>query len=351
MMMDEDMDLPVDQERKIRREIANSNERRRMQSINAGFQSLRTLLPHHEGEKLSKAAILQQTAEYIYTLEQEKTRLLAQNCQLKRLLSLNQHHSEAEGSAPTTQPKRQKKMTATKTIPASATTSVTTSTTSTVAVSTTSTKLSEEPDQTLLTPSAKIVVPHAEAQEVVVTTTLPTPTATAPLPPTKDSIELNSENCRIILASEPAQVVAVKSERAPVEARVPPVTSTVSAGAPVPTTIMATVSHPSDQGAESQPGDVVVEVGTIETPGVGAVTTISSQPELSPSGRSYIVTSASKQNLDSIVEAIKHLEGDELFEEGQPIPQRNAVEFHTLSDLNGQSTSNQSIIILKNCNN
>ena len=42
------------QEKKIRREIANSNERRRMQSINAGFQSLRTLLPHHEGEKLSK---------------------------------------------------------------------------------------------------------------------------------------------------------------------------------------------------------------------------------------------------------------------------------------------------------
>ena len=44
----------MDQERRIRREIANSNERRRMQSINAGFQSLRTLLPHHEGEKLSK---------------------------------------------------------------------------------------------------------------------------------------------------------------------------------------------------------------------------------------------------------------------------------------------------------
>lgn len=36
-----------------------------------------------------QAAILQQTAEYIYSLEQEKTRLLSQNCQLKRLL--NQH--------------------------------------------------------------------------------------------------------------------------------------------------------------------------------------------------------------------------------------------------------------------
>lgn len=82
-----------DNEKRMRREIANSNERRRMQSINAGFQSLRTLLPHHEGEKLSKAAILQQTAEYIWALEQEKTRLLAQNCQLKRLIE----HDRTDG--------------------------------------------------------------------------------------------------------------------------------------------------------------------------------------------------------------------------------------------------------------
>ncbi|XP_053550871.1 transcription factor AP-4 isoform X2 [Bombina bombina] len=83
-----------DQERRIRREIANSNERRRMQSINAGFQSLKTLIPHTDGEKLSKAAILQQTAEYIFSLEQEKTRLLQQNNQLKRFIQ------EFSGSSP-----------------------------------------------------------------------------------------------------------------------------------------------------------------------------------------------------------------------------------------------------------
>ncbi|KAM9856888.1 transcription factor AP-4-like [Aulostomus maculatus] len=83
-----------DQERRIRREIANSNERRRMQSINAGFQSLKTLLPHTDGEKLSKAAILQQTADYIFTLEQEKAQLLAQNNQLKRFIQ------EFSGSSP-----------------------------------------------------------------------------------------------------------------------------------------------------------------------------------------------------------------------------------------------------------
>ncbi|XP_064180808.1 transcription factor AP-4-like isoform X1 [Anguilla rostrata] len=83
-----------DQERRIRREIANSNERRRMQSINAGFQSLKTLIPHSDGEKLSKAAILQQTSDYIFSLEQEKTRLMQQNSQLKRFIQ------EFSGSSP-----------------------------------------------------------------------------------------------------------------------------------------------------------------------------------------------------------------------------------------------------------
>ena len=45
-----------EQDRKVRREIANSNERRRMQSINAGFKSLKTILPQTAGEKLSKVS-------------------------------------------------------------------------------------------------------------------------------------------------------------------------------------------------------------------------------------------------------------------------------------------------------
>jgi len=46
--------VPRDSERKARREIANSNERRRMQSINAGFQALRKMLQPRDGDKLSK---------------------------------------------------------------------------------------------------------------------------------------------------------------------------------------------------------------------------------------------------------------------------------------------------------
>ncbi|XP_055917118.1 uncharacterized protein LOC129949587 isoform X2 [Eupeodes corollae] len=85
----------LESEKRIRREIANSNERRRMQSINAGFQNLRALLPRHEGEKLSKAAILQQTSQYICDLENQKTQLLAQNSQLKR--TLGQHELSLSG--------------------------------------------------------------------------------------------------------------------------------------------------------------------------------------------------------------------------------------------------------------
>ena len=77
-----------------------------MQSINSGFANLRTLLPHHEGEKLSKASILQQTADYIYSLEQEKTRLLSQNCQLKRLLGQTQHIVETDETDSAPAPKR-----------------------------------------------------------------------------------------------------------------------------------------------------------------------------------------------------------------------------------------------------
>lgn len=76
---------PVD--KKLRRQIANSNERRRMQSINAGFHTLKLLMPHVQGEKLSKASILQHAAEFIYRLNQDRERLVQQNTSLRMALS------------------------------------------------------------------------------------------------------------------------------------------------------------------------------------------------------------------------------------------------------------------------
>ena len=100
---------PMD--KKLRRQIANCNERRRMQSINAGFHTLRVLMPHLQGEKMSKvcsqtvhgpccnsccewvfvsplqAAVLQHAAEHIFRLNQERERLLQQNTSLRMMLS------------------------------------------------------------------------------------------------------------------------------------------------------------------------------------------------------------------------------------------------------------------------
>uniref|UniRef100_A0A6G1SBG6 Transcription factor AP-4 n=1 Tax=Aceria tosichella TaxID=561515 RepID=A0A6G1SBG6_9ACAR len=73
-------------DRRIKREIANSNERRRMQSINAGFQKLKRLLPVNDGEKISKANILQHAANFITTIERDRIALHEQNTLIKRIL-------------------------------------------------------------------------------------------------------------------------------------------------------------------------------------------------------------------------------------------------------------------------
>ncbi|GAU89165.1 hypothetical protein RvY_01746-2 [Ramazzottius varieornatus] len=74
---------PID--KKQRREIANNNERRRMQCINNGFSTLQGILPRHftkRGEKMSKAAVLQCTVEYIQKLEAENIKLKRTNTSL-----------------------------------------------------------------------------------------------------------------------------------------------------------------------------------------------------------------------------------------------------------------------------
>lgn len=55
-----------------------------------------------------QAAILQHTADYIYQLEQEKTRLLAQNCQLKRLVNSQLGHDSDVSNDNCPVPKRAK---------------------------------------------------------------------------------------------------------------------------------------------------------------------------------------------------------------------------------------------------
>uniref|UniRef100_A0A8R1DQE2 BHLH domain-containing protein n=1 Tax=Caenorhabditis japonica TaxID=281687 RepID=A0A8R1DQE2_CAEJA len=87
-----------DRRSRMRRQIANCNERRRMQSINAGFMSLRALLPRKEGEKLSKAAILQQTAEMVHQLLGQREDDLPDGGEPKKL-KLEEDHQDADHQA------------------------------------------------------------------------------------------------------------------------------------------------------------------------------------------------------------------------------------------------------------
>jgi len=79
----------ADVAKKTRREIANHNERRRMQNINTGFEQLRDVLPpiyDSSSDRLSKAAVLSRAHEYILKLRQ-------QNQQMQ--MELMHHRSDA----------------------------------------------------------------------------------------------------------------------------------------------------------------------------------------------------------------------------------------------------------------
>ncbi|ODM91092.1 Transcription factor AP-4 [Orchesella cincta] len=70
-----------------RRLVANSNERRRMQGINNGFEALRGFLHCGDEQKLSKAAILQKTVTYIQQILNEKSDLIMRNAQLEKMVT------------------------------------------------------------------------------------------------------------------------------------------------------------------------------------------------------------------------------------------------------------------------
>ncbi|KAL0880781.1 hypothetical protein ABMA27_001978 [Loxostege sticticalis] len=263
----------MEAEKRIRREIANSNERRRMQSINAGFQALRTLLPRHEGEKLSKAAILQQTAEYIYSLEQEKTRLLSQNCQLKRLL--NQHEG---GEIPL---KKRK-----------------------------SDILTHVTPPTIIPDSTDDAIANSRSPEPVAVITVTS------VPPKKESdgdmrVQLERERRLRRLLEE--RLHTLETQMYPDGREMP---------RPVIHFDQTNVTECKVEKDETEPAATVVEPPTTAAPLLEAA--IKAEPRVEvemlpeaahePPSRLYN-PNTSRQNLETIVEAIRHLEGDHLFRE------------------------------------
>ncbi|OQV17514.1 hypothetical protein BV898_08447 [Hypsibius exemplaris] len=94
-------DDPLDQDKKSRREAANSNERRRMMSINNGFLNLQLLLPKSyvkRGEKMSKAAILHSTVDFINKLLQDHQNLQVQNNNLMQKVNSTRLDSGGESN-------------------------------------------------------------------------------------------------------------------------------------------------------------------------------------------------------------------------------------------------------------
>jgi len=369
-----------DQDRRLRREIANSNERRRMQSINAGFQSLRTLLPHHEGEKLSKAAILQQTAEYIYQLEQEKTRLLSQNSQLKRLYSLSQQGlttspaSTTPGNADdTTSPRLKKKRiiatttslekttelinSSSKSTDESSTEIFTTSSTSNSTTSMSELSLQLMNEQRLrmrleerlktLEQASKITVSNPKPVTNTVTPVLPTQPIkmefvnseaasaavsarlSGPTGPPATILLADKNGIRVEVEALPQQPVSIQ----PATVAVQPV---VAASSETVLTAGVGVAGGAPQAAAKNPSAEELRNSNVTK---GSTTSVGSIPNSKSSQRSFIVTTgsgvgvagnagANRQNLDSIVEAIRHLEGDHLFsEDSHKVVNEEVVEY------------------------
>ena len=53
-------------ERKMRREVANSNERRRMQNINSGFEDLKAIVCSEDDGKISKVSLILPLLIYVW---------------------------------------------------------------------------------------------------------------------------------------------------------------------------------------------------------------------------------------------------------------------------------------------
>lgn len=218
-----------------------------------------------------QAAILQQTAEYIYSLEQEKTRLLSQNCQLKRLL--NQHEG---GEIPIKKRKN---------------------------------------DVLSIVPS---IIPDSTEDTITTNSRSPEPVAVITVSSAPQKKEPESGELRVQLERE-RQLRRLLEERLhSLEAQIYP-EAAQEISTPVlhyEQTDIAECKLEKEEG-EKQPAEAPVATPLLEA-------AIKAEPRVevevlpdaahdAPS-RLYLA-STSRQNLETIVEAIRHLEGDHLFRE------------------------------------
>uniref|UniRef100_A0A131YX70 Transcription factor AP-4 n=1 Tax=Rhipicephalus appendiculatus TaxID=34631 RepID=A0A131YX70_RHIAP len=304
----------MEQEKRIRREIANSNERRRMQSINAGFQSLRTLLPHHDGEKLSKAAILQHTAEYIYQLEQEKTRLLSQNSQLKRLLNCQMSQDSDGSSSDSPLPKRKK--------------GDNMDDEGIAGMSPQDTDTKEDVLRELVDLRGQldrerrlrmILEDQARGMESqAYTERIREAPAAPPHHKVKAEEVTDTTQTAVVVAQSPPELVTPQFSPAPAPVALPAGSASPPRAHPQPAEPLPSPAAdlPQDLSTHSMQPAAPAAVTVAPTMAVreeAAAPQLQSSPCTSP-----YHASTSRQNLETIVEAIRHLEGDHLFRDDEP---------------------------------
>ncbi|EEC17703.1 adaptor protein complex-4 (AP-4), putative, partial [Ixodes scapularis] len=228
------------------------------------------------------AAILQHTAEYIYQLEQEKTRLLSQNSQLKRLVSSQMSQDSDGSSRETTVSARQCGF-------------------RNLGETTVVGSLNDEG-------IAGMSLQEAECKE----------DASA-----REAMELRMQfdrerQLRLILEE---QVRSFEAQLYPDRSRDPASHHKVKAevSRPLNTT---TPSRPSKSDLSTHSTLVSATPPAPPPP----VTVPASKEEGRSACASPYHASTSRQNLETIVEAIRHLEGDHLFRDDEPsLPSRCAV--------------------------
>lgn len=312
----------MEQEKRIRREIANSNERRRMQSINAGFQSLRSLLPHHDGEKLSKAAILQHTAEYIYQLEQEKTRLLAQNSQLKRLLNCQMSQDSDGSCSDSPLPKRKKGDNTVDDEGIAGMSPQETETKEDIVRELVELRVQLERERRLrmiLEDQARGMEAQAYSDRIR--------EAPPSVPHHKVKTEEDTDTKPALVAVQPSEQQALPVSQFTSSPAAPAAPAVVPAGNaspprahphpadPLPS---PTADLPQDLSTHSmQPTTAVVATAATPVLPVAREEAAAAPLQSSPCTSPYHA-STSRQNLETIVEAIRHLEGDHLFRDDEP---------------------------------
>lgn len=279
--------------------------------------------------QLFQAAILQQTAEYIYSLEQEKTSLLSQNCQLKRLVSQQYEGGELP-------PKKRK---------------------------------------------TEVIIPTiSESSDEGLGSVSPEPVNAVTLN-SETTVELKrllerERSLRILLEAQVRNLenqLFQQQHQAPVQGyqveepeislqlvaadSIPPVGHTQTVVCSPPTS-----RSPSPQPVQEQRLPSVLEAAIKAEPKVEVerLPSPNTPHEEAVPTRLY-VSNTSRQNLETIVEAIRHLEGDHMFGEEsqtQEVPlalttkttQENVIEVemkHLIQTVQHQQQSRPGVIVVK----